>query len=73
MFGQEDKRFQLIMMNMLYREYHFTEEQWMEKVEVALNALRKENPKYTARDIDRIREQQRRDWRDFVALADKPN
>ena len=66
-----DERAQLIMMNMLYHQYHYTEDQWMERVEVALQTVRKENPKYTDRDIDRLREKQRQDWRDFVALSDK--
>jgi transcription elongation factor GreA-like protein len=61
-------QFQLIMMNMLYDKYHYTEEQWMEHVEKALVILRRDNPRYTDRDIDRLREKHRQDWRNFIAL-----
>jgi hypothetical protein len=70
MFGFGDdrmhKQFQLVMMNMLYCEYNFTEEQWMTHVDRALLELRKD-PEFKS-DPEKLREHYRQEWRTFVAL-----
>lgn len=70
MFDSIGEMFQLSLMNFLYHQQKYNEEQWMAHVDKALIELKK-NPKFADRDMTKFREKQRQQWRDFVALSDK--